>query len=170
MTVLKPAKPLIATLAATLILAACNGDGGSGEPASPPPAAGNPPTAGAVQANGVNGAFSGKLFYEYAGEYIAFDLASGKPQPYLREETNRYSFSISADGKAALVGEQLTTGSRDKEAVHRYLGGGYHHRSNTWHLSGQPGLAFRHGNESVTGWRIHRHRPIPLRMGNTVIW
>lgn len=121
MAVLKPAKPLIATLAATLILAACNGDGGSGEPASPPPAAGNPPTAGAVQANGVNGAFSGKLFYEYAGEYIAFDLASGKPQPYLREETNRYSFSISADGKAALVGEQLTTGSREKEAVHRYL-------------------------------------------------
>ncbi|RTK98074.1 MAG: hypothetical protein EKK59_08225 [Neisseriaceae bacterium] len=121
MTILKPAKPLIATLAATLILAACNGDGGNGEPASQPPAAGNPPTAGAVQTNGVNGAFSGKLFYEYAGEYIAFDLASGKPQPYLQEDTNRYSFSISADGKAALVGEQLTTGSREKEAVHRYL-------------------------------------------------
>lgn len=102
------------------MLAGCN-SGGS-EPGTQATVTGNQPAAnGAVQQNGVNGAFSGKLFYEYAGEYVEFDLASGKPQRYLEETTNRYSFSISADGKAALVGEQLTTGNGEREAVHRYL-------------------------------------------------
>ncbi|MDQ5947426.1 MAG: hypothetical protein QG619_2858, partial [Pseudomonadota bacterium] len=124
MAILKPAKLLIVALAAAHISTACGG-GGSGQPAGRGPTnstAGNLPTAGAAtQNNGVNSVFSGTLFYEYAGDYVAFDLASGKPRPYLREDTNRYSFSISADGKAALVAEQLTTGSRDNEAVHRYL-------------------------------------------------
>jgi hypothetical protein len=105
-----------------LLLAACNGGGDSGTPAAGPAAAGNPPAAnGNQQQNGVNGAFSGKLFYEFSGQFTTLDLASGTVRPYLPQTTDRLSFAISSDGRTSLVSEQVTGGNGFNNGSHRYL-------------------------------------------------
>ena len=104
-----------------LLLAACNGGGDGGTPAAGPATAGNPPAAGAAtQNNGINGTFSGKLFYEYAGKYVTFDLAKGQPHTYLQETTDRMSFAIAPDGKMAVVAEQVISGNGENNGTHRY--------------------------------------------------
>lgn len=103
------------------VLSACNG-GGDGEAASKPNATTTPTTAnGDIQQNGVNSAFSGKLFYEFSGQFTTLDLASGTVRPYLPQTTDRLSFAISSDGRTSLVSEQVTGGNGFNNGSHRYL-------------------------------------------------
>ncbi len=103
------------------VLSACNG-GGDGEAASKPNSTTTPTTAnGNQQQNGVNGAFSGTLFYEHAGNFTTLDLASGAVRPYLQETTDRLSFAISSDGRTSLISEQVTGGNGLDNGSHRYL-------------------------------------------------
>ena len=100
-----------------LTLAGC---GGGNAPANNTPAATqNDPTPAVAQS--VNGAHRGKLYYLYAGQYLAMDLATGKPRPFLKETTSRLSFDVSQDGKVAVVMEELDQRNGDRNRTHRYL-------------------------------------------------
>ncbi len=102
-----------------LTLAGCGGGGGNAPANNTPAATQNDPTPAVAQS--VNGAYRGKLYYLYAGQYLAMDLATGKPRPFLKETTSLLSFDVSQDGKVAVVMEELTGGNGDRNGTHRYL-------------------------------------------------
>jgi dipeptidyl aminopeptidase/acylaminoacyl peptidase len=154
----KTARLLIMLLCASGALSGCNGGGDGGTPAAGPTTAAvdNPPAAnGNLQQNGANGAFSGKLFYEYTG-YTTLDLATGAKRPYLPLTTDRFSFSISSDGQKAYVAEQLTFGDIDRgEGTHRYIVVSTHNGQQIDTFPGSPGsLSGMAMNLSPDGQRI----------------
>jgi len=111
---------LIMLLCTSGALSGCNG-GGGGEPGQPNLAS-NPPTAnGNLQQNGANGSHNGTLFFEFSNNFSTLDLASGALRPYLPLTTDRFSYSISSNGKKAYVAEELGFGDVDREGSHRYL-------------------------------------------------
>lgn len=105
--------------ALVLTLTACGGGGGGDAPTNTPAVTQNDPAP--VGASAANGGYRGRLYYLYAGQYVAMDLTTGKPRPFLKETTSLMSFDVSRDGKVAVVMEQMTGGNGEQNGTHRYV-------------------------------------------------